>query len=105
MTRCLAADVTILREDSTAVELHLNAAQGHAAHDIVSAGLEGVGESALNGGGGDFERVALAGDAVLDASGNHLLVRDSFGLTVDGDFARESKGVNGGAHCNVRFKF
>ena len=65
---------------------------------VVAAHCEGVGESALLGCGGDFERVAAAGDAVLDASGNELLVRDGSGLAVDGDGSGEREAGNGGAH-------
>jgi hypothetical protein len=91
--------LAILGENSAAVDIHLDAAKGHAALDFVTGGFEGVDESALFGSGGDFESVAIAGDAVLDASGNELLVLDSSGLAVHGDRSRESKLSNGSAHC------
>ena len=90
--------LAILGENSAAVDIHLDAAKGHAALDFVTGGFEGVGESALFGSGGDFESVAIAGDAVLDASGNELLVRDGSGLAVDGDGSGEREAGNGGAH-------
>jgi hypothetical protein len=86
-------ELKISREDSTAVDLHLDAAQRHAALHAVAARCEGVGESVLLGCGGDFERVAAAGDAVLDASGNELLVGDGSGLAVYGDGSEEREKI------------
>jgi hypothetical protein len=79
--------------------------QDHPALELVTAASEGVGESALLGGGGDGEKSAAANDAVLDASGDELLVRDGSGLTVDGDGSGEGELGNGGAHCVEYFKF